>query len=90
MSTSPNRSEVNVVQKLDKDVQHMLATIVALEALLPKFERMKLTTMMTDARNDESISAEAIFGLSAIAGFAIAIQVDDGQKNMLRKVASGN
>ena len=82
--------EVNIVQKLDEHVQYILATIVALEKLLPPAEQNRLKKKLDDAGNDNSISAETIFGLSAIAGFFIAIEVEAQRKKVARKFASGN
>ena len=83
-------SKVQIVQELDKAVQHILATITALEKLLPPVELNRLKKMLDDACNDNSVSAETIFGLSAIAGFSIAIAVEDQRKKVAREVASGN
>ena len=82
--------EIKIVQQLNKALQHLLETIVALENLLPASELFRLIKMLDDAGNDNSVSAKTIFGLSAIAGFSIANQVEDKKKKVLLEVAGGN
>jgi F0F1-type ATP synthase delta subunit len=83
--------QVNLIQKLDKPLQMIVHAIVHAEKKLTAAERTRLQKMLDDAAgNADTGLAETIFGLSAIAGFSIAIEVDNAKKEFQKGVAHGN
>lgn len=59
-------------------------------ALLPHGEQVRLQKMLEAAGRNQSITAETVFGLSAIAGCSIAIDLRAKKQELKKKVASKN